>query len=138
MSMFKYKILIKLFVLNCVLICFLYGDTIQAAVVVLCLLVSLCCSTVRPADDLCNISFKQRLPEDGHNRWPIHVKGYAVYNKINLYISYELHNFVSQNEIAFFSFRVALSMSSISQTFPNFTADANTFFQVSKNPSSPR
>jgi len=26
-----------------------YGDTIQVAVVVLCLLVSLCCSTVRPA-----------------------------------------------------------------------------------------
>jgi len=91
--MFKYKILIKLFVPNCVFICCVYdmiwyGDTIQVAVVVLCLLVSLCCSTVRPADDLCHISFKQNLPEDGHNRCPKHVEGHAVYTtrKINLYI----------------------------------------------------
>jgi len=41
--MLKYKILIKLFVLNCVFRCCvgLYGDIIQAEVVVLCLLVSL-------------------------------------------------------------------------------------------------
>jgi len=85
-SMFKYKILIKLFVLNCVFICCLYGDTIQAAVVGLCLLVSLCCSTVRSTDDLCNISFKQHLSEDGHNSCPKRVKRYAVYTRINLHI----------------------------------------------------
>jgi hypothetical protein len=33
--MLKYKILIELFVLNCVFICFMYGDTIQAEVTVL-------------------------------------------------------------------------------------------------------
>jgi hypothetical protein len=40
--MLKYKIPIKLFVLNCVFKCCvgLYGDTIQAEVVLLCLLVS--------------------------------------------------------------------------------------------------
>ena len=41
--MLKYKILIKVFVLNCVFRCCvsLYGDTIQAEVVLMCLLVSL-------------------------------------------------------------------------------------------------
>jgi hypothetical protein len=39
--MLQYKILIKLFVLNFVFICCICGDTIQAEVVVLCLLVSL-------------------------------------------------------------------------------------------------
>jgi len=42
--MSKYKILIKLFELNCGFICCVYGDTIQAEVVVVvaaCLLVSL-------------------------------------------------------------------------------------------------
>jgi hypothetical protein len=41
--MLKYKILIQLFVLNCVFKCCveLCGDTIQAEVVLLCLLVSL-------------------------------------------------------------------------------------------------
>jgi hypothetical protein len=37
-------------------------------------------------DVLCYISFKMHLPEDGHNSWPKHVAGYAVYNTINLYI----------------------------------------------------
>ena len=41
-STLKYKILIKLFVLNCVFICYMYGDTIHAVVmVVLCRLDSL-------------------------------------------------------------------------------------------------
>jgi len=31
---------------------------------------------------LCNISFKEHLPEDGHNSWPKHV----IYNAINLHI----------------------------------------------------
>jgi hypothetical protein len=35
-------------------------------------------------DALYNISFKEHLPEGGHNRWPKHVAGYAVYNMINL------------------------------------------------------
>ena len=38
--MLKYKILIELFVLICVLICCAYDDTIQAEVVMLCLLVT--------------------------------------------------------------------------------------------------
>jgi len=29
-------------------------------------------------DVLCNISFKDHLSEDGHNKWPKHVRGYAV------------------------------------------------------------
>ena len=37
------------------------------------------------------------LHEDGQNRWPEHVDGYAVYNKINLKISMAL-GFVSLNE----------------------------------------
>ena len=35
---------------------------------------------------VCNIAFIEHLPEDGHNSWPKHVAGYAVYNKINLHI----------------------------------------------------
>jgi hypothetical protein len=37
-------------------------------------------------DVLSNTSFKEHLPEDGHNRWPKHVAGYAVYSTINLHI----------------------------------------------------
>jgi hypothetical protein len=36
---------------------------------------------------VCNISFKEHLPEDGHNRWPKHVAGYVDYSVINLHIS---------------------------------------------------
>jgi hypothetical protein len=32
---------------------------------------------------LCNISFKEHLHEDGQNKWPKHVAGYAVYNIMN-------------------------------------------------------
>jgi len=39
--MLKYKTLIKLFVLSCVLVCCIYDDTFQAELVVLCLLVML-------------------------------------------------------------------------------------------------
>jgi hypothetical protein len=31
-------------------------------------------------DVLCNIFFKEHLPEEGDNRWPKHVAGYAVYS----------------------------------------------------------
>ena len=51
--MLKYIILIKLCVLSCVLVCCVYGDTIQVELVVLCLLVALYCSTasmVKPSD----------------------------------------------------------------------------------------
>jgi len=44
--MLKYKILIKLFVLSCVLICCAYGDNIQAEVVLLCLLVTQAANTI--------------------------------------------------------------------------------------------
>jgi hypothetical protein len=33
-----------------------------------------------------NIFFKEHLSEDGHNRWPKHAEGYAVYTTINLRI----------------------------------------------------
>jgi len=39
--MLKYKILIKLYVLSCLLICFVCGDTIQVERVGLCLLIAL-------------------------------------------------------------------------------------------------
>jgi hypothetical protein len=32
-------------------------------------------------------SFKEQLLEDGHNRWPKHEAGYAVYNTVSLHIS---------------------------------------------------
>jgi hypothetical protein len=35
---------------------------------------------------LCHTSFKERFPEDGHNRLPKHVAGYADCNAINLHI----------------------------------------------------
>jgi len=41
---------------------------------------------------LCILSFKEHLPEDGHNKWPKHIVGYAGYNVINLHIC--LHLFV--------------------------------------------
>jgi hypothetical protein len=51
---------------------------------------------------------------------------------------YGLVGFVSENETAFLSFWVALSMFSTSRNFPNLRADPNNFFQVSHSPSSPR
>jgi hypothetical protein len=33
-----------------------------------------------------NTSFKEQLPEDGHNRWPKYVAVYAVYNTTNWHI----------------------------------------------------
>jgi len=51
-------------------------------------------------DVLCDISFKEHLPEDVHNRWPKHVGGYAVYNT-KFYISvYALFGHVSHNELS--------------------------------------
>jgi hypothetical protein len=44
---------------------------------------------------VCNISFKEHLPEDGHTRWPEHVGGYAIYKTKFVY---ELVSFVSHNE----------------------------------------
>jgi len=35
---------------------------------------------------LCILSFKEHLHEDGHNKWPKHVVGYACYNIINLHV----------------------------------------------------
>jgi len=34
----------------------------------------------------CNIPFKVHLPENGHNRYPQHLEGYAVYNTIHLQV----------------------------------------------------
>jgi hypothetical protein len=42
-------------------------------------------------DVLCNISFKEHLPEDGNNAWPKHEAGYAFCNAINLNIC--IHTF---------------------------------------------
>jgi hypothetical protein len=39
------------------------------------------------SDILCNIAFKEHLPEDGHKQQLKHVQaGYAIYNTINLHI----------------------------------------------------
>ena len=65
--MLKYKILIKLYVLICVLIYFVCGYNIQAEVVGL-LLAS--CTSLKMTT----------------NRWPKAVAGYVVYGKINLHI----------------------------------------------------
>jgi hypothetical protein len=35
---------------------------------------------------ICNISFKEHLTEDDHDRWPKHVAGYAVCDTVNLLI----------------------------------------------------
>jgi len=120
-----------------IMVC-VYSNTIQAEVVALCLLVSPCCSTVRPAGDLCSKPFKQHLPEDGHKRWPKYLERYAVHIKINLHIFTHVcwFFFSKRNSILFVC--VALSIFSTSRTFPNFTADPNTSTQVSQIPSSPR
>ena len=38
------------------------------------------------SDVLCNISFIEHLPDEGHNRLPKHVGGYADYSIMNLHI----------------------------------------------------
>ena len=43
---------------------------------------------------MCNISFKEHLPEDCYNRWPKHVGNDAVYNTTNLHILYALFGLV--------------------------------------------
>jgi hypothetical protein len=90
--MLKYKILITLFVLNYMLTCCVYGDTIQAEVL---FVVSVCDAVqlyltfhickLNYFYVLCNISFKEHLPEDAHTRWPKHVGNYTVYNTTNLH-----------------------------------------------------
>ena len=42
--------------------------------------------------------FKEPLPKDGHNRWPKHVAGYAVCNKISSSIIHALVGRISHNE----------------------------------------
>ena len=64
-----------MFVLSSMLICLVYGDTIEVEVVVVCLVVM-----------LYRVTNRKHL-EDGHNRWPKHVGGYVVCNTINLLIS---------------------------------------------------
>jgi hypothetical protein len=91
-SMLKYKTLIQLFVLSCMLTRCVYGDTIQAEALIV---VSACNALqlyltfyickLHYFDILCNISFKENLPQDGHTRWPKHVGHYIVYNIINLH-----------------------------------------------------
>ena len=90
--MLKHKTLIILFVLSCMLACCVYGDTNQVEVM---FVVSVCDAVqlyltfhickLNYFDILCNISFKEHLPEDGHTRWPKHVGNYTVYNTINLH-----------------------------------------------------
>jgi hypothetical protein len=49
-------------------------------------------------DVLCFISFKENLPEDGHNGWPKHVGGYSVYNTIPLHICIYAGWYISNNK----------------------------------------
>jgi hypothetical protein len=88
-SVLKHKILIKLYVLNWALIYYVYGDTIQAKVAVLCLLVALYV--------LHNTSFKEHLPDDGHNRWRKHVGHYVLIQQIYIFV-YALVGFVPHFE----------------------------------------
>jgi hypothetical protein len=94
-SKLECKILIKLFVLNCVIICCVHGDAIRADVVfcvhgdtiradvVFCV----CWSPVLKFGILCLyivlkfyvMSFKEYLPEDGQNRWPKQVRRYVIH-----------------------------------------------------------
>ena len=87
--MLKHKLLIKLFVLSCVLIYHVYGGTIKAEVVVLCPLVA--------HYVLYNTSFKENLPDDGHNRLRKQVRGYVLIQQIYVFV-YALVCFVSHTE----------------------------------------
>jgi len=49
-------------------------------------MLTFCICKLNCFDVLCDISFKEHLPEDVHNRWPKHVGGCAVYNTKNLHI----------------------------------------------------
>jgi hypothetical protein len=49
-------------------------------------------------DVLCNISFKEHLPDDGDNRRPKHVAGYAVSNTKKYISAYALVGCISHNE----------------------------------------
>jgi len=42
-----------------------------------------------------DVIFKERLPEDGYNRWPKYVGGYALYTTINLHICMALVGYFS-------------------------------------------
>ena len=55
-------------------------NTVLWAYTIMCVCV---CGNLYPCH---HISFKEHLPEDGNNRWPKHVGGYAVYTTINLRI----------------------------------------------------
>ena len=70
----------KLYVLSCVLIRCVY----------------ICKSNY--FDILCTISFKEHLLEDGHNRWPKQVGGYAIYNTVNLRVCICTYWSISRNE----------------------------------------
>ena len=41
-----------------------------------------------------NTFFKEHLPEDGHNRWLIHVGSYAAYSTINLHLYIYIYAFL--------------------------------------------
>jgi len=51
---------------------------------------------------LYNISFKEHLTEDGHNRWPKNVGGYAACNTVNLHICVCTCWSISHNEEVLF------------------------------------
>jgi hypothetical protein len=79
--------LIKLFVLSCVLICCVYGDAIQVVVVLFSLLVTL---------------YSSRCYDTAYcarSRWPQHVGCYAVYLAVNSHICMCTVGRVSHKEI---------------------------------------
>jgi len=43
------------------------------------------------------MSFKEHLPEDGHNRWLKHIGGWAVYNTVSLCICMSFVGHISHN-----------------------------------------
>ena len=61
---------------------------------------------------ICNISVKEHLPEEGHNRQPKHVAGYAAYTTINLRTSmYTCWSCLSQR-----NFKLAITCLAVANT----------------------
>jgi len=57
-----------------------------------------CICTWNHFDVLCNISFKEDLPEDGHNGWPKHEADYAFCNIRNLNVCIRTYGRISPTE----------------------------------------
>jgi hypothetical protein len=58
----------------------------------------------------CNISFKEHFLEDGQNKWPKHVAGYAFYNKFTyLYVHWLVVLLIPDMFLTYLSFASIVS-----------------------------